>query len=97
MTKERALGDARMSRQDVFRMIKRGCQQAELGAAANCYSFRATGIAAYLLNGGTLSTRRRSPRMRARGPQNSLTARPMKLRSMKSKGSEFSPTARIGC
>jgi integrase/recombinase XerD len=54
MTKERGLGDARMSRQDVFRMIKRRCQQAELGAAANCHTFRATGITAYLLNGGTL-------------------------------------------
>lgn len=35
-------------------MIKRRCQQAELGAAANCNTFRATGITAYLLNGGTL-------------------------------------------
>jgi len=35
-------------------MIKRRCQQAELGAAANCHTFRATGITAYLLNGGTL-------------------------------------------
>ena len=25
-----------------------------LGAAANCHTFRATGITAYLLNGGTL-------------------------------------------
>jgi integrase/recombinase XerD len=54
MTKERGLGDARMGRQDVFRMIKRRCRQAELGAAANCHTFRATGITAYLLNGGTL-------------------------------------------
>jgi site-specific recombinase XerD len=54
LTKERNLGDARMNRQDVFRMIKRRCKQAELGAAANCHTFRATGITAYLLNGGTL-------------------------------------------
>ena len=33
-------------------MVKRRCRQAELGAAAN--TFRATGITAYLLNGGTL-------------------------------------------
>jgi hypothetical protein len=32
LTKERGLGDARMSRQDVFRMIKKRCRQAELGA-----------------------------------------------------------------
>jgi site-specific recombinase XerD len=52
--KERGLGNIRMSRQDVFRMIKKRCRQAELGAAANCHTFRATGITAYLLNGGTL-------------------------------------------
>lgn len=54
MTKERSWGESRMARQDVFRMIKRRCKQAELGAAANCHTFRATGITAYLLNGGTL-------------------------------------------
>jgi hypothetical protein len=43
-----------MSRQDVFRMIKRHCKQAELGAAANCHTFGAIGITAYLLNGCTL-------------------------------------------
>jgi integrase/recombinase XerD len=54
MTKERGWGDGRMTRQDVFRMVKRRCRQADLGAAANCHTFRATGITAYLLNGGTL-------------------------------------------
>jgi integrase/recombinase XerD len=54
MTKERELSESRMNRQDVFRMIKRRCHQIELGAAANCHTFRATGITAYLLNGGTL-------------------------------------------
>ena len=41
-----------MSRVDVFRMVKRRVKAAELGNAAN--SFRASGITAYLLNGGTL-------------------------------------------
>ncbi len=54
MTKERGFGAERMSRQDVFRMVKRRCRAAALGAAANCHTFRATGITAYLLNGGTL-------------------------------------------
>lgn len=35
-------------------MIKRRCAHAELGAKANCHTFRATGITAYLLNGGTI-------------------------------------------
>jgi integrase/recombinase XerD len=54
ITKERNAGDNRMTRIDVYRMIKRRCRQAELGAAANCHTFRATGITAYLLNGGSL-------------------------------------------
>ena len=54
MTKERGFGDGRMSRIDVFRMVKRRCAAAELGGQANCHTFRATGITAYLLNGGSI-------------------------------------------
>ena len=53
-TRGRALSGRRMSRVDVFRMIKRRVQAAGLGSAANCHTFRATGITAFLLNGGTL-------------------------------------------
>ena len=54
LTRARRLSSRRMSRVDVFRMIKRRVKAADLGAAANCHTFRATGITAYLLNGGTL-------------------------------------------
>ena len=54
LTRGRALSGRRLNRVDVFRMIKRRVQAAGLGAAANCHTFRATGITAYLLNGGTL-------------------------------------------
>ena len=54
MTRGRELSGRRMSRVDVFRMIKRRVKAVGLGAAANCHTFRATGITAYLLNGGTL-------------------------------------------
>lgn len=54
MTKARDVGRNRMNRIDVYRMVKRRCAKAELGAAANCHTFRATGITAYLLNGGSL-------------------------------------------
>ena len=47
------MGARRMSRVDVFRMIKRRVTALGLGEA-NCHTFRATGITAYLLNGGTL-------------------------------------------
>ena len=42
-----------MSRVDVFRMIKRRSQVAGI-STTNCHSFRATGITAYLENGGTI-------------------------------------------
>ena len=54
LTRTRELGERRMSRVDVFRMVKRRVKAAEFGEAANCHTFRASGITAYLLNGGTL-------------------------------------------
>ena len=54
LTRTRELGQRRMSRVDVFRMVKRRVTAAELGSAANCHTFRASGITAYLLNGGKL-------------------------------------------
>ena len=35
-------------------MVKRRVKSVELQNAANCHTFRASGITAYLLNGGTL-------------------------------------------
>jgi len=36
------------------RMIKRRCRKAGISMTTNCHTFRATGITAYLLNGGTV-------------------------------------------
>ena len=47
------LSARRMSRVNVFRMIKRRVKTVGLGEA-NCHTFLATGITAYLLNGGML-------------------------------------------
>ena len=54
MRKDGSFRPNRMSRVDVFRMVKRRVRRAELGVAANCHTFRATGITAYLLNGGSV-------------------------------------------
>ena len=54
MRRDGSFSENRMSRVDVFRMVKRRARRAELGVAANCHTFRATGITAYLLNGGTV-------------------------------------------
>lgn len=44
----------RMSRQDAARMVKRRAKKAGLSDRVSCHSFRATGITAYLENGGTI-------------------------------------------
>lgn len=54
MTRERVCSGRRISRVDVFRMIKRRVRDADLAATANCHTLRATGISTYLRNGGTL-------------------------------------------
>jgi integrase/recombinase XerD len=43
-----------MTRNDAFRMIKRRARAIGLSPAVCCHTFRATGITAYLENGGTI-------------------------------------------
>ncbi len=43
-----------MARVDVYRMIRRRAQDAGIQTPIGCHSFRATGITAYLQNGGRL-------------------------------------------
>jgi integrase len=43
-----------MNRIDVFQMIKRRARDAGLPPNTCCHTFRATGITAYLENGGTI-------------------------------------------
>jgi site-specific recombinase XerD len=44
----------RMTRNDMFRMVKRRAKAAGVSADTCCHSFRATGITAFLENGGTI-------------------------------------------
>jgi len=48
------LTDRGMNRNDALRMIKRRAKAAELSSRVGCHTFRATGITAYLENGGTI-------------------------------------------
>ena len=48
------LTDNAMDRVDVYRMIRRRARDAGIDADICCHTFRATGITAYLENGGTL-------------------------------------------
>ena len=54
VSREGPLTDRRMHRTDVLRMIKRRAKQAGLSPKVSCHTFRATGITAYLENGGSL-------------------------------------------
>lgn len=48
------LTDRGLTRNDALRMIKRRVRVAGLSSKVSCHSFRATGITAYLENGGTI-------------------------------------------
>ena len=48
------LTEARMTRNDVFRMIGRRAKHAHITHRISCHTFRATGITAFLQNGGSL-------------------------------------------
>jgi integrase/recombinase XerD len=52
--RRRQLTDRRPHRIDVLRMIKRRAEQVGLPTNIGCHTFRATGITAYLENGGSL-------------------------------------------
>jgi integrase/recombinase XerD len=52
--RRRRLTDRRLSETDVFRMIKRRADAGGVPDSTCCHTFRATGITAYLQNGGTL-------------------------------------------
>lgn len=54
MHRDRRLTERGMTRNDVFRMIKRRAVTAGLPFSTCCHTFRATGITAFLENGGTI-------------------------------------------
>ncbi|MBS0162577.1 MAG: tyrosine-type recombinase/integrase [Nitrospira sp.] len=54
ISREKAITEARMTRTDVLRMVKRRAEDAGLPDSTCCHTFRATGITAYLENGGTI-------------------------------------------
>jgi integrase len=49
-----ALTERPMSRIDALKMVKRRARAAHVSTAISCHTFRATGITAYLENGGTI-------------------------------------------
>ena len=52
--RHRELTERPMHRNDVLGMIKRRAKEAGLPESTCCHTFRATGITAYLENGGTI-------------------------------------------
>ena len=54
MNRKRELTDRRIHRREVLAMIKRRARAAGVPDRIGCHPFRATGITAFLLNGGAL-------------------------------------------
>ena len=52
--KTKKLTAKRMTRRDVYEMVRRRAKDAGIETAIGCHTFRATGITNYLVNGGTL-------------------------------------------
>ena len=48
------VSDRPMSQSDVYRMIRRRAEDADIATKIGCHTFRATGITEYLRNGGKL-------------------------------------------
>ena len=69
------LRDRALSRRLVLAMIKRRAAAADLPPSTCCHTFRATGITAYLSNGGRLNTRSGSPGTPPRRRRSSTTGR----------------------
>ena len=59
LDRRRRLTGRRMNRVDVFQMIRRRARRAGLSENISCHTFRATGITAYLDNGGTIENAQR--------------------------------------
>ena len=76
-----------LTRRVVLAMIKRRAAAAGLPASTCCHTFRATGITAYLSNGGRSSTRNRLRATRRRGRRSCTTGRRTRSRSTRSNAS----------
>ena len=78
--------EARAVERNALDLVQRKARQAGVTTAICNHTFRATGITAYMENGGTRLARRRhrrSPRMKARGRPSSMIAQQIRSRSMR--------------
>jgi site-specific recombinase XerD len=57
--KTKKLGPGRMSRRDVWYMVRRRAAGAGIETPIDCHTFRATGITDYLTNGGRIEVAQR--------------------------------------
>ena len=64
-----------MSQPDAWRMIRRRAAAAGIAAPIGCHTFRATGITAYLANGGALEHVQEMAAHEARGQPRFMTGR----------------------
>jgi integrase len=83
----KVLTDRRMTRSDAWRMVRRRAKDSGIPTKVCNHTFRATGITAYLNNGGSLEN---AQAMAAHeSPRTTMTVRTIRSRSTKSRKSEF--------
>jgi hypothetical protein len=81
--RHRQLTDRPMHRNDALRMIKHRAKAAGFPEEVCCHTFRATGITAYLENGGTIEHANRLRITKAQRPRSFTTAPAIRSRSTK--------------
>jgi integrase len=77
------LTDRPMTQSDAWHMLQRRARDAGIPTAVCNHTFRATGITAYLDNGGSLENARPWPLTRVPAPPSSTTARTTRSPSMR--------------
>ena len=74
--------------QDAYRMIQKRAKAAGIKTKISNHTFRATGITAYLKNGGTLEMHNTLPTTNHHGRRSSMTGDGMRFHSTRSSGSQ---------
>jgi integrase/recombinase XerD len=87
--KTKKLGPGRMSRKDVWCMVRRRAADAGIETPIGCHTFRATGITDYLTNGGRIEVAQKMAATRTRKSQGFMTAATMTSAWVKSSGLGF--------
>jgi len=91
--KTKKLGLGRMSRKDVWYMVRRCAADAGIETPIGCHTFRATGITDYLTNGGRIEVAQKMAGHSTQRPRASMTGATMMSALAKWRGLGFDESA----